>query len=130
MLELIARGSATEHHRIPLLLHGSWHGAWCWDEHFLGYLADRGYACHALSVRGHGACSPSTWSNPNGLIGSPRWSSALKSTPFLPHEIGYTATLFGVEPELFRDMGRDMMLETGWQAVAERIDNWLTTHRF
>ncbi|WP_459551866.1 hypothetical protein [Mycobacterium kiyosense] len=52
MLELIARGSATEHHRIPLLLHGSWHGAWCWDEHFLGYLADRGYACHALSVRG------------------------------------------------------------------------------
>jgi pimeloyl-ACP methyl ester carboxylesterase len=28
--------------------------AWCWDEHFLPYFADRGYRAVALSLRGHG----------------------------------------------------------------------------
>lgn len=38
----------------PLLfVHGKWHGAWCWAEHFLPYFAERGYACVALSLRGH-----------------------------------------------------------------------------
>ena len=32
------------------------------------------------------------------------------------------------EAEIFPDMGHDMMLEPGWQAVAERIDGWLTAH--
>ncbi|MEH3142372.1 MAG: alpha/beta fold hydrolase [Mycobacterium kyogaense] len=40
----------------PLLfVHGAWHAAWCWDEHFLGWFADRGYRALALSLRGHGA---------------------------------------------------------------------------
>jgi pimeloyl-ACP methyl ester carboxylesterase len=55
MLEVIDKGSATEAHPVPLLfVHGTWHGAWCWDEHFLDFFADRGYACYALSLRGHG----------------------------------------------------------------------------
>jgi pimeloyl-ACP methyl ester carboxylesterase len=29
------------------------HGAWCWEEHFLPYFAQHGYAAHALSLRGH-----------------------------------------------------------------------------
>lgn len=38
----------------PLLfIHGKWHGAWCWDEHFLPYFAAHGYDCTALSLRGH-----------------------------------------------------------------------------
>ncbi|GAB4503034.1 MAG: alpha/beta hydrolase [Anaerolineales bacterium] len=38
----------------PLLfIHGKWHGAWCWAEHFLPYFAAQGYACTALSLRGH-----------------------------------------------------------------------------
>lgn len=42
----------------PLLfLHGAWHGAWCWDEHFLPYFAGHGYASYALSLRGHGRSS-------------------------------------------------------------------------
>lgn len=36
-----------------LFVHGKWHGAWCWDEHFLPYFAGRGYNCTALSLRGH-----------------------------------------------------------------------------
>ena len=36
-----------------LFVHGKWHGAWCWDEHFLPYFASHGYDCTALSLRGH-----------------------------------------------------------------------------
>jgi pimeloyl-ACP methyl ester carboxylesterase len=36
-----------------VLVHGSWHGAWCW-ERFQPYLAEHGYASHAVSLRGHG----------------------------------------------------------------------------
>lgn len=55
MLEVIDKGSASESHPIPLLLvHGGWHGAWCWDEHFLDFFADKGYRAVALSLRNHG----------------------------------------------------------------------------
>jgi pimeloyl-ACP methyl ester carboxylesterase len=55
VLEVIDKGSCTEAHPVPLLfVHGGWHGAWCWDEHFLGYFADAGYRAVALSLRGHG----------------------------------------------------------------------------
>ena len=37
-----------------LLVHGAWHGAWCWSETFMPYLAERGYQTHAMSFRGHG----------------------------------------------------------------------------
>jgi pimeloyl-ACP methyl ester carboxylesterase len=36
-----------------LFVHGAWHGAWCWDEHFLPYFAGEGYDVYALSLRGH-----------------------------------------------------------------------------
>jgi pimeloyl-ACP methyl ester carboxylesterase len=36
------------------------------------------------------------------------------------------AQTYHTEVEIFPDMGHVMMLETGWQAVAERIDSWLT----
>jgi pimeloyl-ACP methyl ester carboxylesterase len=55
MLEVIDKGAVSEAHPVPLLfIHGAWHGAWCWDEHFLGFFADMGYRALALSVRGHG----------------------------------------------------------------------------
>lgn len=54
-LEVISRYPSTRHEQPPLLfVHGAWHGAWCWSEHFLDYFAARGYASHALSLRGHG----------------------------------------------------------------------------
>ena len=55
-LEVISKYPRGAARATPLLfVHGAWHGAWCWDEHFLGYFAQRGYAAHALSLRGHGA---------------------------------------------------------------------------
>ena len=39
----------------PLLfVHGAWHGAWCWAEHFLPYFSNHGFASYAISLRGHG----------------------------------------------------------------------------
>jgi pimeloyl-ACP methyl ester carboxylesterase len=39
---------------VLLFLHGSFHGAWCWAEHFLPYFCEMGYPAIALSWRGTG----------------------------------------------------------------------------
>ncbi len=55
MLEVIEKGSVSDAHPVPLLfVHGAWHAAWCWDENFLSFFADKGYRAAALSFRGHG----------------------------------------------------------------------------
>jgi len=54
-LEIISRLPESRTKRSPILfVHGFWHGAWCWAEHFLPYFAQRGYACFAPNLRGHG----------------------------------------------------------------------------
>ncbi len=54
-LELISRTRDALPGRPPLLfIHGGFHAAWCWDEHYLRFFAERGWAAHALSLRGHG----------------------------------------------------------------------------
>ena len=37
-----------------MFVHGAWHAAWCWAEHYLDWFAARGFECHAFSLRGHG----------------------------------------------------------------------------
>jgi pimeloyl-ACP methyl ester carboxylesterase len=56
-LEVIARtGRGCADRRPPLLfVHGVFHGAWCWDEHFLDFFADHGWDSYALTLRGHRA---------------------------------------------------------------------------
>ena len=55
MLDVIDKGPRSEPSKAPLLfVHGAWHGAWCWDEHFLDFFAARGYRSLAVSLRGHG----------------------------------------------------------------------------
>jgi alpha-beta hydrolase superfamily lysophospholipase len=54
-LELLKEKSVSDMHSIPILfVHGMWHAAWCWAEHFLPYFAQQGYVPYALSLRGHG----------------------------------------------------------------------------
>ena len=37
----------------PLLfLHGSFHSAWCWEEHYFPHFEQLGYNCYAMSMRG------------------------------------------------------------------------------
>ena len=53
-IELISKVPSAPHPTPLLFVHGAWHGAWCWDVHFLDYFAAQGFAAHALSLRGHG----------------------------------------------------------------------------
>ena len=54
-LEIISKYPSDGTHPTPLLfIHGTLHGAWCWDVHFLDYFAQHGYAAHAVNLRGHG----------------------------------------------------------------------------
>ncbi|EEP74855.1 hypothetical protein MCAG_05182 [Micromonospora sp. ATCC 39149] len=53
-LEVLRDGPTSAAVGPPLLLvHGGYFAAWCW-ENFQPYLADRGYASYAPSLRGHG----------------------------------------------------------------------------
>ncbi len=55
-IEIINRKPQRQLFETPLLfIHGTGHAAWCWDEYFLPYFAERGFDCYALSLRGHGA---------------------------------------------------------------------------
>jgi pimeloyl-ACP methyl ester carboxylesterase len=258
VLEVIEKGSVSEAHPAPLLfVHGAWHAAWCWDENFLSFFADKGYRAVALSFRGHGEsptdkplrrCSVADYVQdvssvadglssppvvighsmgglivqkylethdapagvlmtsipPQGNLGNAlRWikhrpshfvrmTVTGKALPYinspdlarerffsahtpeadvrkyaarlqedssrigidclllrLPRpkrvttpllvlgaeedtahtrsEIVATARAYGTTAEFFPDMGHNMMLEPGWTAVADRIDNWLCT---
>jgi pimeloyl-ACP methyl ester carboxylesterase len=44
-----------------LFVHGAWHGAWCWEEHFLDWFAERGFRVAALDLRGHGSSPARGW---------------------------------------------------------------------
>ncbi|NOY77026.1 MAG: alpha/beta hydrolase [Calditrichaeota bacterium] len=54
-LEIISEEAVSNARPTPILfLHGMWHAAWCWAEHFMPYFAQQGYVSYALSLRGHG----------------------------------------------------------------------------
>lgn len=54
-LEVLRYAPRGVPHATPILfVHGAYVGAWCWDEHFLPYFAEHGYAVYAPSLRGHG----------------------------------------------------------------------------
>jgi pimeloyl-ACP methyl ester carboxylesterase len=54
-LELLARTPSGTSKATPLLfIHGAYAGAWCWEEHFLPFFAEAGYASYAVSLSGHG----------------------------------------------------------------------------
>jgi pimeloyl-ACP methyl ester carboxylesterase len=54
-LEVSSRtASYASDNRPPLLfVHGVFHGAWCWEEHFLDFFAEHGWDAYALTLRGH-----------------------------------------------------------------------------
>jgi non-heme chloroperoxidase len=52
---LPARANGNPRKPPLLFVHGGYCDAWCWLPHFLPWFAEKGYAAHALSLRGHGA---------------------------------------------------------------------------
>jgi non-heme chloroperoxidase len=54
-LEVIVRTPEEQAHEVPLLfVHGAYTAAWCWEEHFLSWFADKGFSSYAVSLSGHG----------------------------------------------------------------------------
>ncbi len=50
---------------------------------------------------------------------------AANDTVFHPNEIEATARAYHTQPVIFPNMAHDMMVEAGWQAVADKIIAWL-----
>jgi alpha-beta hydrolase superfamily lysophospholipase len=56
---------------------------------------------------------------------SPMVLGAEDDNGFTQDEVHATARAYGTEAKIFPGMGHDIMLEPGWQTVAEYIDTWL-----
>lgn len=57
--EVLSATPELDEGRPPLLfVPGFGHGAWVFDEHWLGYAASRGFPAYAVSLRGHGNSEP------------------------------------------------------------------------
>ncbi len=67
-LEILSRKARRESPRTPVLfVHGAYVGAWCWEENFLDWFAERGFPAYAVSLRGHGASAGRERLNDFGL---------------------------------------------------------------
>ena len=53
-LELVVANPVIRKGPRIVFVHGMWHGAWCWEEHFVEYFVTRGFPVAAFSFRGHG----------------------------------------------------------------------------
>uniref|UniRef100_A0A7N0TTM1 AB hydrolase-1 domain-containing protein n=2 Tax=Kalanchoe fedtschenkoi TaxID=63787 RepID=A0A7N0TTM1_KALFE len=53
---MVERGSSSSNSDLPPLLfvHGSYHAAWCWAEHWMPYFSRNGFDCYAVSLLGQG----------------------------------------------------------------------------
>lgn len=90
-LELLSNVPVSTPKPTPILLiHGAWHGAWCW-ENFLPYFAERGYAAYALSLRGHGNSEGRArlrWHSLDDYVDDVEW--AVKQLPAKPVIVGHS----------------------------------------
>jgi len=128
-LEIISRQPAASHgsreslHPTPLLfIHGMFHGAWCWDAHFLDYFAGHGFAAYVVSLRGHGNSEGGDTlrvKTPVLVLG------AARDNMLQPREIEATARAYHTQAQIIPDVAHTSMLETRWETVAERILVWL-----
>ena len=70
--------------------HGICHGAWCWY-HFTDFFRSRGYACYALSYRGHGKSDGKKGSlEDNAIDVGCVVDIAFKETGYKPYLVGHS----------------------------------------
>jgi pimeloyl-ACP methyl ester carboxylesterase len=102
MLEVIEKRPSRESDKTPMLfVHGAWHGAWCWNEHFLDFFAEKGYPSLAVSLRGHGkspAHAPMQFCSMADLVDDV--DSAARSLPKPPVVVGHSMGGFVVQKYL------------------------------
>lgn len=88
----------------PLLfVHGAFAGGWMWTETFMPWFAEAGYACHALSLRGHGGSAGREhidWHSIADYVDDVR--RVVESLPVAPVLIGHSMGGFVVQKYLER----------------------------
>ncbi len=90
--------------RPPLLfVHGAWHGAWCWQRHFVPYFEARGFECHAIDLRGHGERDPAELRGASVDDYVADVAEAAKSLDAVPILIGHSMGGFVVQRYLQRE---------------------------
>ncbi|XP_011097184.1 uncharacterized protein LOC105176160 [Sesamum indicum] len=78
-------------HNPPLVfVHGSFHAAWCWAEHWLPFFSRHGFDCYALSLLGQGE-SDST----DGAVAGSLQTHAAHVADFIQKEIQLPPVLLG-----------------------------------
>lgn len=91
-LELLRCAPAKPTSKPPLLMiHGSYHGAWCWSENFLPYFSEKGYDAYAVSLRAQGNSDRGNL-KVSGTLASHAddLSSVIQSLPSPPVIIGHS----------------------------------------
>mmetsp|Transcript_1606 Transcript_1606/g.3466 ORF Transcript_1606/g.3466 Transcript_1606/m.3466 type:complete len:366 (+) Transcript_1606:74-1171(+) len=59
VLSALPSGDMSSSRKPPILfLHGSFHGAWCWQEKYMPFFVEEGHPCVAFSWRGTGGTPP------------------------------------------------------------------------
>lgn len=110
-LEVISKTPAAAHMTPLLFVHGAWHGAWCWDVHFLDYFAQHGFAAHALSLRAHGASEGRErlrWTRIKDYVADV--ASVVETMPVPPIVIGHSMGGFIVQKYLEQHQPRGAVL--------------------
>lgn len=89
-MTILRRAPADSVGKPPILLvHGAWHGAWCWEPFFMDWFARRGHLTAAVDLTGHG----SRGSDPRGAtLGTyvRDVAEAARSLPATPIVVGHS----------------------------------------
>jgi pimeloyl-ACP methyl ester carboxylesterase len=72
-----------------LLVHGAWHGPWCWDN-FAARLSERGHTVRAVRLRGHDRPTGRIWYRVHHYVDDLRQAAAELSDPpvLVGHSLG------------------------------------------
>ena len=72
-----------------LLVHGAWHGSWCWND-FVNHLTESGYDVRAVQLRGHDQPPGRIWHRVHHYVEDvQRLAAAFPAPPFLiGHSMG------------------------------------------
>jgi pimeloyl-ACP methyl ester carboxylesterase len=82
-----------------LLVHGAWHGPWCWEE-FAGYLGGRGHDVRTVRLRGHDQRPGRIWHRIRGYVDDV--ADAVTGFPEAPVLVGHSMGGFVVQKYLER----------------------------
>ncbi|KAI4352218.1 hypothetical protein L6164_006491 [Bauhinia variegata] len=88
--ELETRKDTNFEYPPLVFVHGSYHAAWCWAEHWLPFFSARGYDCYAISLLGQGESDA-----PSGSVSGTLQTHARDVADFIHQEIRSPPVLLG-----------------------------------